>query len=107
MCLKSAHRRGVAIAFGSDAIFEGAGLSRGQTTLRWIDSYATGGLAPNELVRAMTSTAARALGERERGSLRTGMAADIVPTAANPLDDAQALKHVAFVMKNGRVVRKP
>jgi imidazolonepropionase-like amidohydrolase len=56
----------------------------------------------------MTSTAARALGvERERGSLRTGMAADIVATAANPLDDAQALKHVAFVMKNGRVVRRP
>ena len=28
--LKSAHRRGVTIAFGSDAISEAAGLSRGQ-----------------------------------------------------------------------------
>ena len=106
--LKSAHRRGVTIAFGSDAISEAAGLSRGQTTLRWIDSYAAAGIPPKELLRAMTATAARALGvERERGSLRAGMAADMVATAGNPLDDAQALKHVAFVMKNGRVIRKP
>jgi imidazolonepropionase-like amidohydrolase len=106
--LKSGHRRGVPIAFGSDAIFEAAGLSRGQTTLQWIDSYAAAGIPPKDLLRSMTATAARALGvDRERGSVRAGLAADIIATTGNPLDDAQALKHVAFVMKNGRVVRMP
>jgi imidazolonepropionase-like amidohydrolase len=106
--LKSAHRQGVPIAFGTDAIFEAAGSSRGETTMRWIDSYVAAGIPPKDLLRAMTATAARALGvERERGSLRAGMAADIIATPGNPLEDVQTLKHVAFVMKNGRVVRRP
>jgi len=104
--LKSAHRQGVPIAFGTDATFEAANSTRGETTMRWIDSYVAAGIPPKDLLRAMTVTAARALGvERERGTLRAGMAADIIATAANPLDDVQALKHAAFVMKNGKIVR--
>ena len=104
--LKSAHRQGVPIAFGTDAIFEAAGATRGETTMRWIDSYVAAGIPPKDLLRAMTVTAARALGvERERGTLRAGMAADIIATVGNPLDDVQALKHVAVVVKNGKVVK--
>jgi imidazolonepropionase-like amidohydrolase len=104
--LKSAHRQGVPIAFGSDATFEAAGSTRGATTMRWIDSYGAAGIPPKDLLRAMTITAARALGvEQQRGTLRAGMAADIIATAGNPLEDVQALKHVAFVMKNGKVVK--
>ena len=45
----------------------------------------------------MTVTAARALGvEKERGTHPSvGMAADIIATTGNPLDDIQALKRVA------------
>jgi imidazolonepropionase-like amidohydrolase len=56
----------------------------------------------------MTATAARALGvDASAAACAPGWQRTIVATAGNPLDDAQALKHVAFVMKNGSVVRKP
>jgi imidazolonepropionase-like amidohydrolase len=56
----------------------------------------------------MTVTAAAALGvERERGTIGNQMAADIIATAGNPLEDVQALKRVEFVMTNGRIVRRP
>ena len=106
--LRSAHRIGVDIAFGSDAITELPGLTRGATTIQWVDSYVTAGLAPKELLRAMTTTAARTLGvEKERGAIRAQMAADIIATTGNPLEDVNALKRVSFVMKDGRVVKKP
>jgi imidazolonepropionase-like amidohydrolase len=33
------------------------------------------------------------------------MAADIIATPANPLENIQALRQVSFVMKGGRVVK--
>jgi imidazolonepropionase-like amidohydrolase len=33
------------------------------------------------------------------------MAADIIATVENPLDDIQTLKNVVFVMKDGNVVK--
>lgn len=106
--LRSGHRIGVPIAFGSDAILEVNGLGRGETTLLWIDSYLAAGLAPKDILRAMTTTAALALGvEKERGSIRPQMVADIIATPGNPLDDIQTLKRVGFVMKNGVVIRQP
>jgi imidazolonepropionase-like amidohydrolase len=35
-----------------------------------------------------------------------GMAADIIATPRNPLDDIQELKRVSFVMKDGVIVRQ-
>ena len=105
--LKSAHRKGVPIAFGTDAITELPGMNRGTTALQWIDSYVAAGLMPKDIVLAMTTTAARALVEKERGSIREGLAADIIATPGNPLDDINALKRVAFVMKDGRAIVSP
>jgi imidazolonepropionase-like amidohydrolase len=106
--LRSGHRIGVAIAFGTDAITELPGLTRGSTTMQWVDSYVAAGLAPKDILRAMTATAARVLGvEKERGAIRPQMAADIIATSGNPLEDVNALKQVSFVMKDGRVVRRP
>jgi imidazolonepropionase-like amidohydrolase len=106
--LRSAYRRGVTIAFGTDAITELPGMDRGATAIQWIDSYVDAGFTPKDLLRSMTVTAVHALGvEKQRGAIRPGMAADIIATTGNPLEDVQALKRVAFVMKNGRVVRHP
>jgi imidazolonepropionase-like amidohydrolase len=55
----------------------------------------------------MTTNAARLLGvDKQRGALRTGLAADIIATAENPLDDVAALKKVVFVMKDGKIVKR-
>jgi imidazolonepropionase-like amidohydrolase len=106
--LTSAYRKGVAIAFGTDAITELPGMNRGTTALQWIDSYVAAGLTSKDILLAMTTTAARAIGvERERGAIREGLAADIIATSGNPLDDIQALKRVVFVMKNGRTIVSP
>jgi imidazolonepropionase-like amidohydrolase len=106
--LKSAHRKGVPIAFGTDAITELPGMNRGATALQWIDSYVAAGLTSKDIVAAMTTTAARAFGvERERGSIKEGLAADIIGTPANPFDDISTLKRVVFVMKEGRVIVSP
>ncbi len=50
--------------------------------------------------------AARLLGvERERGAVRPGLYADLVATPGDPLADVTALRRVAFVMKEGKVIR--
>jgi imidazolonepropionase-like amidohydrolase len=46
--LKAGRRVGIPIAFGSDAIMELPGKTRGQTTMEWTDSYVTAGFTPAE-----------------------------------------------------------
>ena len=56
----------------------------------------------------MTTRAASLLGvDARRGSLKVGLAADVIATQANPLDDINALKTVVFVMKDGTVIKRP
>jgi imidazolonepropionase-like amidohydrolase len=56
----------------------------------------------------VTTNPARLLGvERDRGALRPGLAADIVATRGRPDQDILALEDVVFVMKDGRVIRRP
>ena len=56
----------------------------------------------------MTTQAHRLLGlDGERGSIKVGQAADMIATAGDPLANISALKQVTFVMKDGRVIRKP
>jgi len=105
--LRSGYRIGIPIAFGSDAITELPGLTRGTTAMQWIDSYSAAGLPPKAILRAMTTNAARLLGvEKERGAIRPGMAADIIATTGNPLEHIDALKRVVFVMTDGEVIRR-
>ncbi len=104
--LRKGLRVGIPIAFGSDAITETPGMTRGQTTMQWVDSYVAAGFPPAAILKAMTSNAARLLGvDARRGTLRVGMAADIIATPQNPLEHIETLKSVSFVMKDGRVIR--
>lgn len=104
--LKRARAVGVPIAFGTDVIFPMAGETRGTLSIAFVESYQEAGFSAPEILRTMTTNAARLLGmEKERGNLRPGAAADLVATDANPLVDASALRHVTFVMKGGQVVR--
>jgi len=60
-----------------------------------------------DTLRALTINAARLLGvDKERGALKPGLAADIVATPENPLDNLQTLKKVSFVMKDGVVIKQ-
>jgi imidazolonepropionase-like amidohydrolase len=104
--IRAALRVGIPIAFGSDAVTEIPGYNRGTLALERIDMFIEAGMTPAHLVRAMTAEAARLLRvDDTRGAIRPGMAADIVATASNPLENAQTLKNVVFVMKDGVIVR--
>jgi imidazolonepropionase-like amidohydrolase len=104
--LRAGYKLGVPIAFGTDAILDLPEYTRGTQALTWLDSYVAAGFTPAAILKAMTVTPARLLGvESARGTIRPGLAADIIATPTNPLDDINALKSVSFVMKNGAVVK--
>jgi imidazolonepropionase-like amidohydrolase len=106
--LRAGARLGVTIAFGTDAIHELPGYDRGTQAITWVDSYKAAGLSPRAVLQAMTINAARLLGvDGERGTIRPGLAADIIATPGDPSEDVAALKQVNFVMKDGRVVKRP
>ena len=104
--LKLAYEHGVTVAFGSDIINKVPGLDRGEATMTYLRSFQDAGATPLQIIQAMTVNAARTIGiEKERGFLKPGLAADIIATRTNPLDDIDALKRLIFVMKDGRVIR--
>jgi imidazolonepropionase-like amidohydrolase len=104
--LRAGYKAGVTIAFGTDAIHDLPGTTRGSQAISWIDSYLDAGLTPAALLQAMTINAARLLGvDQERGRIAPGLAADIIATPGDPLADPRVLKQVHFVMKNGKVIR--
>jgi imidazolonepropionase-like amidohydrolase len=63
---------------------------------------------PADILKAMTVNAAELLRvDKARGSLREGLSADLVAMPADPLSDIENLRKIDFVMKDGKVVRKP
>jgi imidazolonepropionase-like amidohydrolase len=105
--LTRAHQAGVTLVFGSDVISSRHDISRGSQALEYIDSFVEAGVPAPDILRAMTSNAAKLLGvENIRGALKPGMAADIIAVSGNPLTDINLLKKVSFVMRNGVVRRQ-
>lgn len=78
------------------------------------DGYAEGlevlsdfGMTNAELIEAATSLAANACGiENETGTLDVGKRADIISVRGNPMDDLDALRRIALVMKSGKVFHR-
>lgn len=105
--LKRAYKIGVTMAYGTDTFFEVDGQTRGTLAISYIDSFVEAAIPAKEILRIMTTNAARLLGvEKERGALKPGFYADIIATAGNPLDNIQTLRQVSFVMKNGQVITR-
>lgn len=105
--LRRAYKIGVTMAYGTDAIDAVAGQTRGTLAMSGIDPWVEAGVPVKVLLQAMTMNAARLLGvDKERGAIRPGLAADIIATSGNPLENASALKQVVFVMKDGVVFKR-
>ncbi len=105
--LKRAHKIGVKMAFGSDSVSNLPGKNRGEMMLDYLDVWQTAEVPPAAILKALTTNAAELLKvEKLRGAIAKGMAADIIATPANPLEDIQALRKVMFVMKEGKVVKQ-
>ena len=98
-----AYKRGVKIAFGTDAGVFVHGLNA-----REFELMVEGGMPPMEAIKAATITGAQILKiENELGSIEEKKLADIIAVKGNPLEDISQMKEVVFVMKDGRIIKKP
>ncbi len=106
--LRRAHRIGVKMAFGTDAVVDLPGKNRGEMMLDYLDVWLAAGIPPAEILKAMTTNAAELFHMKGvRGAVAPGEAADIIATPSNPLEDIHALRKVHFVLKDGKVVKRP
>jgi imidazolonepropionase-like amidohydrolase len=62
-------------------------------------------LTPSEILRAVTATAAEAIGLPDRGTLTPGRRADLIVVEGDPLTDIACVGKVRAVMKAGRWYR--
>jgi imidazolonepropionase-like amidohydrolase len=95
--LEKAVPRGVRIAFGTDA-----GVSRHGRNADEFELMVKHGMTPATAIQAATVNAAELLGLADVGSLEPGKRADLIAVDGDPLADVSVLKHVPFVMKDGR-----
>lgn len=96
-----AYRRGVKIAFGTDA-----GVFPHGQNAREFGYMVEAGMPPMEAILSATVVNAGVLGLADRiGTLEKGKLADIIATDENPLENISTLEEVSFVMKEGVVYK--
>jgi imidazolonepropionase-like amidohydrolase len=106
--LRRAYRIGVKMAFGTDTVIEIPNKTRADLMLDYLAVWRAAGVPNQDILKCMTINPAELLRiNQQRGSLAPGLAADIIAMPANPLDDIEALRKVNFVMKDGKVIRRP
>ncbi|HEY8712649.1 MAG TPA: amidohydrolase family protein [Thermoanaerobaculia bacterium] len=94
-------RKGVKIAFGTDA----GGFPWDMNQAREFSYETKFGMTPMQAIKSATIVAAQLMGWDDRiGTIESGKFADIVAVPGNPLNDITAMEHVSFVMKDGAVV---
>lgn len=97
-----AYKRGVRIAFGTDA-----GVYPHGENGKEFGYMVEAGMPAMEAIKSATIVPAGILGMSDKiGTLEAGKLADIVATDDNPLKNIKTLERVSFVMKDG-VVYKP
>ena len=100
---RRAHRFGVKLAMGSDAVF----TMFGQNT-RELEWFIKAGLTPVEALYTATANAAALLGQQDKlGKVAKGFYADIIAVEGEPWKDINAIFKVKWVMKNGAIVSSP
>jgi len=106
--LHRAHVIGVKMAFGSDTVSDLPGKTRIDMVFDYLDVWKQAGIQNADILRAWTTNGFDLLRlSDKRGPIVAGHAADMIALPANPLDDIQVLRKVNFVMRDGKVIKKP
>ena len=100
--LQKAAQAGVKIALGTDAPLVPFG-----DNAKEFGAMADRGLTIIDALRAGTINAAELLGVRDRGELVVGKLADVVAVPGDPLENIRTTEEVVFVMKGGKIYRRP
>jgi imidazolonepropionase-like amidohydrolase len=101
---RRAVEKGVKIVFSTDA--NAGWIWSGTTAIEFQRRHAAGQSARDAIVSA-TSRAAEAFHMPDVGDLAAGRLADIIAVRGDPLTDITALGRVMFVMKDGKIHRRP
>lgn len=95
-----AYKRGVKIAFGTDA----GVYSHGKNWMEFI--YMTeAGMPILEAIQCATLNAADLLGDDRIGVIEKDKLADIIAVDGDPTKDVTSMSRIKFVMKNGTVYK--
>lgn len=97
-----AYRAGVKIAFGTDS-----GVGPHGENAREFVYMVEAGIPAAYALQSATLFAAQVLGADDQGVVEPGMRADIVAVPGDPLTDISVVLQVDFVMKDGKVHRRP
>jgi imidazolonepropionase-like amidohydrolase len=101
---RRALKAGVKIAFGTDA----GGFAWTVNPAKEFAYMVKWGMTPAQALRSATTSAAELLGWSDQvGSIEAGKFADIVAVSGDPLGDVSVLEKVDFVMKGGKIYKKP
>lgn len=95
-----AYKRGVKIAFGTDA-----GVFPHGENGKEFGYMVEVGMPPMEAIKSATSVAAKMLKAEELGSIEPGKKADIIAVNENPITNIHTMENVTFVMKGGDVYK--
>ncbi|MDQ3280827.1 MAG: amidohydrolase family protein [Acidobacteriota bacterium] len=99
--LEAAIRAGVKIAFSTD------GPMPANDPWREFVSLTRRGMTPLQAIQSATIRAAELLAVEDRGRLDAGLLADVIAVKGNPIQNIEAMQSVVFVMKGGKVYRRP
>jgi len=99
--VRRAHKAGVKMAMGSDAVYTMFGQNA-----RELEQFVKAGLTPTEALATATSLAAELMGmEKDIGSVAPGTFADFAVVEGDPLADITLIsRHVRCTIKGGVVV---
>lgn len=96
-----AYKKGVPIAFGTDA-----GVFRHGDNYREFIYMVESGMPAMKVIQSATSVNALVLNlDDQIGQVKKGFVADLVAVKGNPLNNIRVMKDVALVMKGGEVMR--
>jgi imidazolonepropionase-like amidohydrolase len=97
-----AYKKGVKIAFGTDA-----GVFDHGKNAEEFGYMVEAGMPAIEAIQSATLTNANVLGMAEElGQLKPGFIADIVATNEDPTKDINTMQNVVFVMKEGKIYKQ-
>ena len=96
---KKAHKRGVKIAFGTDA-----GVQKHGTNWKEFVYMVENGMSEMKAIQSATMETAKLLRiEDKLGSIEEGKLADMIAVKGNPLDDISILGNIEVIIKDGVV----
>ncbi|WP_299312240.1 amidohydrolase family protein [uncultured Aquimarina sp.] len=99
---RKAHKRGVRIAFGTDA-----GVFKHGQNAKEFGYMVEAGMRPITAIQCATIVNAKVLNmKNELGQIASGFLADIVAVNDDPTEEIKTMENVVFVMKEGKIYKQ-